>query len=398
MDKKQFSALNDQLKIMKLFDADMENKKYLLTISKTLKSLDSKLSDIKKSPDFELTELHKKLMATTKDLKKEIFAITSDKRRTESEIKEAMKKADKLFDDFIRYTNSADTEMAEMKRMVQTQLSELSNRKESVSVSKAYIENGYLMIAFSDGRVQNAGLVADDNIKGAILPRRGVAGKPGEDGRGIVSIIRTSGDGSPGTTDTYTITYTDATTSTFAVYNGADGTSGGGDMLKSVYDPTNVEGDAFDMDNMVESTTNKIFTATERLKLDGIEANANNYTHPANHPPSIITQDSSNRFVTDAEKTAWNGKANTVTYTGTLASASWTGSSAPYSQTIAVTGMASTDNAVTDVTLTGTYATDQAILTNYALVYRMVSGTNQVTAYANAIPAVDIPLQFKIVR
>lgn len=30
--------------------------------------------------------------------------------------------------------------------------------------------------------------------------------------------------------------------------------------------------------------------------------------HPTNHPPSIITQDASNRFVTDAEKAAWNAK------------------------------------------------------------------------------------------
>lgn len=30
------------------------------------------------------------------------------------------------------------------------------------------------------------------------------------------------------------------------------------------------------------------------------------YTHPANHAPSIITQDSNNRFVTDAEKALWN--------------------------------------------------------------------------------------------
>jgi len=34
------------------------------------------------------------------------------------------------------------------------------------------------------------------------------------------------------------------------------------------------------------------------------------YTHPINHPPSIITQDTNNRFVTDAEKTSWNGKAS----------------------------------------------------------------------------------------
>lgn len=50
----------------------------------------------------------------------------------------------------------------------------------------------------------------------------------GADGRGIESIVRTSGTGAPGTTDTYTITFTDASTTTFTVYNGADGAGGGG--------------------------------------------------------------------------------------------------------------------------------------------------------------------------
>lgn len=48
----------------------------------------------------------------------------------------------------------------------------------------------------------------------------------GADGRGIVSIIKTEGNGAPGTIDTYTITYTDYTTSTFTVYNGKDGEDG----------------------------------------------------------------------------------------------------------------------------------------------------------------------------
>lgn len=48
----------------------------------------------------------------------------------------------------------------------------------------------------------------------------------GTTGNGIESIVRTSGDGSAGTTDTYTITYTDTTTSTFTVVNGADGADG----------------------------------------------------------------------------------------------------------------------------------------------------------------------------
>lgn len=45
--------------------------------------------------------------------------------------------------------------------------------------------------------------------------------------------------------------------------------SGGGDMLASTYDPGSVAGNVFDMDNMVEGT-NKILTAAERTKLNGL--------------------------------------------------------------------------------------------------------------------------------
>ena len=55
----------------------------------------------------------------------------------------------------------------------------------------------------------------------------GPKGDTGDTGNGIDNIVRTSGDGSPGTTDTYTITYTDATTDTFTVYNGANGEGAG---------------------------------------------------------------------------------------------------------------------------------------------------------------------------
>ena len=53
-----------------------------------------------------------------------------------------------------------------------------------------------------------------------------VKGPQGETGVGIAKIERTAGNGAAGTTDTYTITYTDDSTSTFTVYNGADGTNG----------------------------------------------------------------------------------------------------------------------------------------------------------------------------
>lgn len=50
------------------------------------------------------------------------------------------------------------------------------------------------------------------------------------------------------------------------------------------------------------------------VMLGHIGSGATNYTHPANHPPSIITQDASNRFVTDAEKTSWNAKQAAGSY------------------------------------------------------------------------------------
>ena len=53
---------------------------------------------------------------------------------------------------------------------------------------------------------------------------------------------------------------------------------------------------------------------TDKSKLDGVATGATAYVHPANHPASIITQDASNRFVTDTEKAAWNAKQNAGSY------------------------------------------------------------------------------------
>ena len=57
------------------------------------------------------------------------------------------------------------------------------------------------------------------------------------------------------------------------------------------------------------------YTSEEKAKLAGVAAGANNYQHPATHPASVIVQDSTHRFVTDSEKTTWNGKASTTVAT-----------------------------------------------------------------------------------
>ena len=63
-------------------------------------------------------------------------------------------------------------------------------------------------------------------------------GEKGDSGRGIAAIARTSGNGAAGTTDTYTITYTDGTTSTFSVYNGKNGTNGTSVTVSNVTEST----------------------------------------------------------------------------------------------------------------------------------------------------------------
>lgn len=67
-----------------------------------------------------------------------------------------------------------------------------------------------------------------ESLRGPAGPRgeqgpQGIAGAKGERGVGIAKVLRTAGDGSPGTYDEYTTYYDDGAGSIHYVYNGADG-------------------------------------------------------------------------------------------------------------------------------------------------------------------------------
>ena len=57
-------------------------------------------------------------------------------------------------------------------------------------------------------------------------PLQGPQGVKGDQGNSITSVDRTTGNGDPGTVDTYTITFSDLTTTTFHITNGSDGAEG----------------------------------------------------------------------------------------------------------------------------------------------------------------------------
>lgn len=50
--------------------------------------------------------------------------------------------------------------------------------------------------------------------------------------------------------------------------------------------------------------------ATNEVTINGV----NQYVHPAAHSPSIITQDASNRFVSDSQINTWNSKMDRLSY------------------------------------------------------------------------------------
>jgi hypothetical protein len=65
-------------------------------------------------------------------------------------------------------------------------------------------------------------------------------------------------------------------------------------------------------DMIVENTAHQFITEAERNKLLGIEPLANNYIHPTSHPANIIIQDENNRFMTDAERTKLENLSNYI--------------------------------------------------------------------------------------
>lgn len=131
-----------------------------------------------------------------------------------------------------------------------TQQYENSNVKCTLSIDKTYSSIAEMNADAANVEVNTMAIIVstlgdEDNNKlfiredNTTTPWHFLGDLSGVQGVGVQSIELTSGNHAPGTTDTYTITYTDGSTSTYQVYNGADGT-GTGDMLAADYDKNKV--------------------------------------------------------------------------------------------------------------------------------------------------------------
>lgn len=130
------------------------------------------------------------------------------------------------------------------------------------------------------------------------------------------------------------------------------------------------------------TSLNGLMSAASLSKLNGIEAGANNYTHPTTHPATMITQDANNQFVKGTDKTNWDGKETT---TGAQAKADWAVSTSKnYVNSLGLgsSGQSVSGNDLNSVMETGIYYTSSNTLNvpageSYGKVLNMTRDSSQ---------------------
>lgn len=86
------------------------------------------------------------------------------------------------------------------------------------------------------------------------------------------------------------------------------------------------------------------------------------------------------------------------TFTATIPTSGWS-ASAPYTVSVAVSGILATDTPVVDVVLSNTAETAKAQLEAWGTVGRIVTSNNSITVYCyDSVPTTEIPIQLKVVR
>lgn len=133
------------------------------------------------------------------------------------------------------------------------------------------------------------------------------------------------------------------------------------------------------------------------LRTDVDEANAAASNAQQTASSAASTASTANSNASTALSTA-NSKATTVLYNANIGT-NWTGSAAPYTQTISVSGILAADTPIVDVNLASIeYANKDDVIEAYSKIYRITTAANSITVYADDKTTTAIPIQLKVVR
>ena len=133
-------------------------------------------------------------------------------------------------------------------------------------------------------------------------------------------------------------------------------------------------------------------------------ATSGSYSDLSNKPtiPSVVqTTGSSTPDTTsqDAITTALSGKASVSTYSATLLASGWTGSSAPYTQTVNVSGILSTDNTFAYVVFSNDTSTAVNESGQWGFVSQMTTSNGSITAKCLEFkPNIDLNISLIAIR
>lgn len=226
-----------------------------------------------------------------------------------------------------------------------------------------------------------------------------------QNGRGIATVEKT---GSSGLADAYTITFNDGTTQNYVVNNGngvASITLTSGSHIAGQYDTytityTNGTTSTFQVYNGANGEGSgdmekRIYDTND----DGVVDNAEQLEgHGASHfatASDLATHEADTSHITAAERTLWNSYGNKLyslpKFTASLLSSGWTDQSGYYTQTVNVTGMtAEITPAISLVTAAG--AKDDDLWEAFGHLYRVESAAGALTFWADEEPTEDISL------
>ncbi len=112
---------------------------------------------------------------------------------------------------------------------------------------------------------------------------------------------------------------------------------------------------------------------------------------------TIIVNGGNGRGITNATPGITAGTVSKQ-FTATIPADGWTGTAAPYSNAVTVTGLLATDSPIVDMIPSETYAMAEQEIDGYATIYRMTAANNQLTVYATDKPTVDLAIQIRVVR
>ena len=146
------------------------------------------------------------------------------------------------------------------------------------------------------------------------------------------------------------------------------------------------------MDNLSTSYVDAVFTGSRKYAMTDNGDNTYSFTDETTY-----SQEGSRFGANDINTT--NGAINKVigTKTATLTSSGWTGTSAPFSQTVSVSGIVSTDTPMIALNLANdTNATSaKAVQKAWSYITKITTGSGNITAYAHTKPIVNIPIILK---